>query len=316
MTTWGNDADSTASSEFELMEKDQQPSPPPKAKTAPARGRDTPISTEPVEFRGFDFFAQRDFNQLKDASQAYFATATAGGKSGEQGNASWLGDATPPGTAYDQPLRPGTFPIPPGGKTPRKVEKRILGLRKPVFWIVLAIILVVLVVAIGVGAGVGASRNSSNSSKGAGGSASTSTTSASSSSSTIMSDTTTATSSPSSSSRTLASSTSSPSPTSGVQSTGCPGMNNTIYSVPGSTLQYRRYCGIDYSGDGTVDIKSIPTENEASCIANCAGTPECTGCGWGYISGGPTSDFTCYLKRNLTVQHTADPNWVFAIQLL
>ncbi|TGJ87885.1 hypothetical protein E0Z10_g843 [Xylaria hypoxylon] len=117
--------------------------------------------SQPAEFRGFDFFAQRDFNEFKDASRAYFAE--------KKGNpSSWLGDATPPASAHtslDEP-RPEEFPQPPNQGEPLGGERKILGLRRPWFWTLLAIIAVVIIVAIGLGVGIGLTRQA-NSSKSA-----------------------------------------------------------------------------------------------------------------------------------------------------
>lgn len=113
---------------------------------------------QPIEFRGFEYFAQRDFNEFKDASRAYFAKNDA--------PSSWLGDATPPASAHpsldESRTAPGPASYQSSEKEPKK-EKLILGLRRQWFWTVLAIILVVLIVAIGVGVGVSTTRAASSS---------------------------------------------------------------------------------------------------------------------------------------------------------
>ncbi|KAI1266652.1 hypothetical protein F5Y18DRAFT_425900 [Xylariaceae sp. FL1019] len=294
-------------------------SPPPQA-----HGRNTSVQgggSPPVEFRGFDFFAQREFNQLKDASRVYFG-ATAAEKQGHGGSASWLGDVTPPGTAHrsldELPPPPGTFPIPPSGKTPRR-QRRILGLRRPIFWTLVGILLLIIIVAIGVGAGVGASSTHTTGHAAGSSASSSSTSTATSMDPGIATDgpsTASSTSKPSSTSAHSSSSTPSATSTPGVVvNSGCPKANNTVYTVPGSTKQFLRFCGVDYSGSGAVDIKNVQTISATECIANCAGTKGCTGAGWGYIEGDEGSSHACYLKKDLTQSHDADANWAFAILL-
>ncbi|KAI0150235.1 hypothetical protein GGR57DRAFT_504574 [Xylariaceae sp. FL1272] len=294
-------------------------SPPP-----PAYGRRTSVQgggSPPVEFRGFDFFAQREFNQLKDASRVYFGT-TATEKQGDGGSASWLGDVTPPGTAHrsfdELPPPPGTFPIPLSGKTPRR-ERRILGLRRPIFWTIVGILLLIIIVAIGVGAGVGASANQSTSRAGGSSPTSSSTSTATSTDPGMVTDgpsIASSTQTPSSTSTDSTSAAQSATSTPGViVNSGCPKANNTRYTVPGSTKVFLRYCGVDYSGSGAVDITNVETISATDCIANCAGTKGCTGAGWGYIEGDEGASHACYLKKDLTQGHEADANWAFAILL-
>ncbi|KAI8626288.1 hypothetical protein F5Y19DRAFT_226142 [Xylariaceae sp. FL1651] len=275
-----------------------------------------PEPSQPVEFRGFDFFSKRDFNQLKDASRAYYGMTTAE----KQGNpSSWLGDATPPATAHQSldEARPvdGRFPIALGGKTPP--EKKIVGLRRPWFWTLLAIIAVVVIVAIGVGVGVGVSQRTSSGSKGAVGSSPSTTTATT--SAMVSSGTPAVSSMPmaaSSTSPTGTPTTSTRAPTSTMEiKTDCPAANGTIYHVPGSTKQFLRICGIDYGNDGAVDIRNVPTDNAADCIDNCAGTTGCTGCGWGFIDGDQGSEHRCWMKSNLKKAHDADMDWAFAMLL-
>lgn len=139
------------------MATEQQPAPtvlghsrePPLRSPAPGE----PVGagpSQPIEFRGFEYFSQREHNEYRDASRAYFAE-----KNGDP--ASWLGDATPPASAHpslDEPRATHAgFPYLPNQNEVK--EKKILGLQKPWFWTLLAIIAVIIIVAVGVGVGVG-----------------------------------------------------------------------------------------------------------------------------------------------------------------
>ncbi|KAI1632716.1 hypothetical protein F4809DRAFT_653059 [Biscogniauxia mediterranea] len=226
------------------------------------------VAESPLEFRGFDFFAKRDLNQFRNASKAYFAPTNTG-KRFSFNPSSWLGDATPPGSPVPSTegsyAAAGRFPIPPDGKTPRQ-EKRILGMRRPWFWTLLAIVIVLLIVAIGVGVGVGVGSRSSSGSKEVASPSSPTT-----ASSAAISDSPTAT-------VTLTSATTA-TPTVGAK-LDCPAANGTTYQVPGSDKTFLRICGIDYSGsDEATDIRNVPTEDMLDCMKNCAGTANCTGIG-------------------------------------
>lgn len=96
--------------------------------------------------------------------------------------------------------------------------------------------------------------------------------------------------------------------------TDCPYINNTIYQVPGSTKNFLRLCGIDYSGGSeAVELAHKPTFSFEDCIGNCAGTYGCTGCGWGVLSGDEGADHQCWMKSNLTTDHKVASDWCFAI---
>ncbi|KAI1103852.1 hypothetical protein F4804DRAFT_309034 [Jackrogersella minutella] len=286
------------------------------------------------EFRGFDFFANRDFNELKNASRAYFAPAV--GSEKQRLPSTWLGDATPP--ASPRPSgetraigggvggiggggREGRLPSPVGGQM-YPGEKKIFGLKRSRFWWLLALVALLLVVAIGVGVGVGVGKGASQKSsqdqdqaQAQAEAASTSslapTITASGSSSPAASGTST------SSSTTTTSSTSSTStPTGNADGKiDCPAANGTTYQVPGSEKRFLRICGIDYYSDEAEDIKQVPTESILDCMKNCAGTTGCTGCGWGYLEGDTGTQHTCWLKGDLKKPHEADVNWAFAVLL-
>ncbi|KAI1366546.1 hypothetical protein F5Y08DRAFT_337539 [Xylaria arbuscula] len=269
--------------------------------------------SQPVEFRGFDFFAQRDFNEYKDASRAYFAE-----KSGNP--SSWLGDATPPASAHpslDEP-RPEEPPQSPNERE-QTSEKTILGVRRPWFWTILAIILVIVIVAVGVGVGVGVTRANDNSKiASAAGPASdaTGTTNTTTGISATGGTNTATTSLSGTSTHTSTRSTPEPTPTQGSKSS-CPRVNGTIYEVPGSTKKFLQLCGIDYGKeDGAVDLRNVYTETAEDCIENCAGTKGCTGCGWGFIEGDKGPPFRCWLKSKVNGEpHLADMTWHFSVLL-
>ncbi|KAI1134694.1 hypothetical protein F5Y05DRAFT_197152 [Hypoxylon sp. FL0543] len=275
------------------------------------------------EFRGFDFFANRDFNELKNASRAYFAPTSTAEKH-QRLPSTWLGDATPPTSprpSEDAPAggeRAPPPPLPPlaafGGQRPS--EKKIFGLRRSQFWWILALVALLLIVAIGVGVGVGVGRSASQKSTQAAAAASSiSTTSPSlgpsaSSTENAAPTTSASTSSPSTSS------TSTSTPTGNNDGKiDCPAANGTTYQVPGSDKRFLRICGIDYSGDQAQDLRQVPTESILDCMKNCAGTFDCTGCGWGYLEGDTGTQHTCFLKGNLKKPHEADINWAFAVLL-
>ncbi|KAI0814408.1 hypothetical protein GGR55DRAFT_431307 [Xylaria sp. FL0064] len=266
--------------------------------------------SQPVEFRGFDFFAQRDLNEYRDASRAYFAE--------KNGNpSSWLGDATPPASAHaslDEP-RPEEISPPPsqGGQ---QDERRILGLRRPWFWTLLAIIAVIIIVALGVGLGIGLPQatNSSKSPSAVGPASDASNTAMTSTGAPVTGGMTAVTPSASpTSTRMPTTSTPAPGAIPGTK-TSCPGVNGTIYQVPGSTKKFLQLCGIDYGKqDGAIDIRNVYTDTAEDCIENCAGTTGCTGCGWGFIEGDKGPPFRCWLKSNVDGKpHDADMTWQFS----
>ena len=116
------------------------------------------------EFRGFDFFAKRDFNELKSASDAYFAPK-AKRISRALGPSSWLRDPTPPASPVPpetagEAASEGRFPIPPGGRNPPAKRRSLCGLKKSRFWLLVGLLVLLILVVIGVGVGVGVTKNS------------------------------------------------------------------------------------------------------------------------------------------------------------
>ncbi|KAL7629892.1 hypothetical protein AAE478_001415 [Parahypoxylon ruwenzoriense] len=240
----------------------------------------------PFEFRGFDFFANRDFNELKNASRAYFAPATT--EKHQRLPSTWLGDATPPSTPRPSGngfLHPLPVQMPPS-----------------------------------VGVGVGVSKEAWRSAEATAATAAAAAVSSSSpavvsSGSGVPSLTSMSITSTSSPSATMTSSR----PVSSNAAEGkidCPAANGTIYPVPGSDKRFLRICGIDYVGEEeALDLRQVPTESILDCMKNCAGTTGCTGCGWGVLEGDMGSQHTCWLKGNLKSPHEADVNWAFAVLL-
>ncbi|EAQ89483.1 hypothetical protein CHGG_06102 [Chaetomium globosum CBS 148.51] len=93
----------------------------------------------------------------------------------------------------------------------------------------------------------------------------------------------------------------------------CPALNNTVYNVPGSTISFRRVCGIDYSGDGATDLAHAWTDSMADCMNSCASFNQCTACAWGYLEGDRGGKHRCYMKTDLKKSHKAASDWCFAI---
>ncbi|KAI1077982.1 hypothetical protein F5B20DRAFT_550000 [Whalleya microplaca] len=289
---------------------------PPSPPRAPARVAIAAAPKSPsFEFRGFDFFTKREFNDLKSASRAYFAPTS----EKQNGNpSSWLGDATPPvsprPSVAGPPIANDGLVIASHNKSPSS-GKRIFGVRRSRFWILVALIGLLLLVAIGVGVGVGVgsrAKHESGSAVPAAASRSSSITTVSTSDAPITSLSSMNTPL---SSKTSTSSTSSP--TGNAEGKlDCPAVNGTTYQVPGSNKQFLRLCGVDYSGNGqATDLRQVLTEDMLDCIKNCAGTTNCTGCGWGYLEGDVGTQHKCWLKTGLMKSQDANVNWAFAVLL-
>ncbi|KAK8039017.1 hypothetical protein PG993_007428 [Apiospora rasikravindrae] len=299
---------------------------PPPVTGSTARGG-AAAQSPPVEFRGFDFFAKREFNELKTASEAYFAPAAAASSRASRrlsralGPASWLRDPTPPEVPPEGlPPAEGRFPIPMSGKNElpslttasdtwsRKSTTRVCGLKRSRFWMIIGLIIGLVIVVVAVGVGVGVGKNASGSSDAAG-AVSSGPSSTSSHPTSTATTTATATVSPTSTST-------STNPAATVGKLDCPAANGTEYMVPGSNKRFLRVCGVDYTGDsGGIDLKQVTTQSMLDCMTNCAGTYGCTGCGWGYMEGDTGYEHRCWLKSKLMKSHETDINWSFAVLL-
>ncbi|KAI1413558.1 hypothetical protein F5Y13DRAFT_188990 [Hypoxylon sp. FL1857] len=175
-------------------------------------------------------------------------------------------------------------------------DRRICGIKRTAFLIVMAIGLFLLVVAISVGLGVGlGSRKSTDV---AADSAAANLGADSSSSSTSTSPTATTSTSPTSAKI-------SPTPSfTGTLIAGpvvCPQNNNTVYVAQGSSKPFNVQCGRDYSSaNGGRDISHMHTSTMAQCIDVCGQRGDCVGVGWGYYQG----SYQCWMKSKL-----GEPNW-------
>lgn len=222
-------------------------------------------------------------------------------------------------------------------------ERRICGVRRIIFWGLVAVALAVLIgVGVGVGVGVGLSKPSPVESSGQ-----ESGTPAPSSSGTPETSTeqdtryereplvreigrltwpSTQTPTPSTdadsevtsaTSTETASSTSSVDPAYPTQTSSgsltCPEANYTLYAVPGSPVRFLRLCDVDVTSAHAKDINSVRTESMAECMRNCAGTVDCQGCGWGPQRGDAGTEFWCWLKGELGPERTDLRGWEFAV---
>ncbi|EGY15379.1 hypothetical protein HYQ45_002462 [Verticillium longisporum] len=194
-------------------------------------------------------------------------------------------------------------------------EGRICGLRKTTFWlIVLSAVLAAGLIGAAVAAGILASQNSNgNGSAGSGaattasGPATATTAAVSASASESAATTRSATSTASATDFTAI-----PIPTQassglGVTDPGCPGVNGTEYTVPGTDLVFERLCGVNFAGN---DIGHIPMTRMEDCLMLCASqyiSPQgaagsCLGVVWGYGGRQGTNAAYCWLKFSKTIR--------------
>ncbi|KAK8094329.1 hypothetical protein PG997_001014 [Apiospora hydei] len=320
----------TSPESYPVTKREKSDPPPPVAGSAAAPRGGAATQSPPVEFRGFDFFTKREFNELKSASEAYFAPAAAASSRASRrlsralGPASWLRDPTPPEVPPEGlPPAEGRFPIPMGGKNElppltnasdtwsRKSTTRFCGLRRSRFWMIIGLLIGLVIVVVAVGVGVGVGKNASGSSSDAAGAVSSGPSSTLSHPTSTATTTATATVSP-----TATSTSTSTNPAATAGKLDCPAANGTEYMVPGSNKRFLRVCGVDYTGaSGGVDLKQVTTQSMLDCMTNCAGTYGCTGCGWGYMEGDTGYEHRCWLKSKLMKSHETDINWSFAVLL-
>ncbi|KUI64558.1 hypothetical protein VM1G_00854 [Cytospora mali] len=187
--------------------------------------------------------------------------------------------ASPPyggGVAPEYRYHGGHNPFqPPGDAT---AGRRICGLRKGVFWAILAVGVFAIVAAVAIGLGVGLGTRSD-----------------------AASSTTSSTASASSTTDTLPAATATS--TAGSElSIICPMANRTVYSLADSSSdqKFLVLCGRDYNGCcGAVDIYSVNTTFEG-CLERCGSQDGCVAVGWGNYYG----TNTCWLKSAI-----GEPNW-------
>ncbi|KAI1213316.1 uncharacterized protein F4807DRAFT_258771 [Annulohypoxylon truncatum] len=184
-------------------------------------------------------------------------------------------------------------------RPPREDARRVCGVKRNTFFIVLAVGLFLLVVAVAVGLGVGLGTRKSVGVAADGAAANFG---ADSSSSSLSSTSTTPTLT---TSTTPTPTKTSPTPSfTGAEIAGpviCPQNNNTVYVAEGSSKPFNVQCGRDYSSqNGARDIKHMHQSTMASCIDVCGNREDCVGVGWGYYQG----SFECWMKSKL-----GEPNW-------
>ncbi|OTB04998.1 hypothetical protein M426DRAFT_320311 [Hypoxylon sp. CI-4A] len=203
----------------------------------------------------------------------------------------WTGSGTGTDSTFDRRIYSPTLP-----PRPPREDRRICGIKRDHFSIVLAIGVFLMVVGTAVGVGVGLGTRSS------GREVSAANIGAVSSSSSI---TTTPTSTPTT---TTASPTPSFTGTLVSSPVICPQDNNTVYIAQGSAKPFNIQCGRDYnSADGAKDIKHVHQATMAECVDTCGARDDCVGVGYGYYKG----SFRCWMKSQL-----GEPNessqWYFA----
>ncbi|KAH9203080.1 hypothetical protein DL95DRAFT_529797 [Leptodontidium sp. 2 PMI_412] len=214
---------------------------------------------------------------------------------------------------------------PVNGQLPKK---RICGLSKKTFLIVLVVVLFV-VLAGAVGGGVGGALAAKNGNKAADSTASQSsdtplpvtsssyvsvqsTLSSTSSGSTSSASPTSTSSTSTTSTTSLTSSASTPTTTAAALTVlGCPSANGTTYTPSGSTSSFLKYCQQDLqsSGSATVDIQSRIQDTFDDCINSCAeytdswiaggraGAGPCVGATFNaLIPDWPYNNLRCFLK--------------------
>ncbi|KAJ9155137.1 hypothetical protein NKR23_g2246 [Pleurostoma richardsiae] len=195
-----------------------------------------------------------------------------------------------PDAAYSATISPdygyqgGLPPEPP--VLEKNQDRRICGLRRHVFWAVVAIAVFAIVAAIAIGVGVGiATRNNGSHDSSPSPSATTSVNATG--TNTLPSPSATA--------------------TGGLEvQVVCPTDNRTLYDISapsqsGGNKKFLVLCGRDYSSaQGAVDLFTKNTTTFAECLDDCANQEGCTAVGWGNYYG----TNTCWLKSSI-----GEPNW-------
>ena len=235
------------------------------------------------------------------ASAGVGAAAAAGGDGGEGGGLAGGGGD-------------GMFPD-------DEPEPRILGLRKRMFWVLMALlgaILLVIIIAVSVGVSMGKKNDGGNTDNFSAVEPTATSVMTDANGATTVTETKTT---PPSTVTTTAtknedgSATPSPKPMPGGSArVDCPAANGTTCQVPGSDKKFLRICGVDYSSKEATDIGQVQTETMLDCMKNCAGTSACDACAWGYIDGDQGTLHRCWMKSNLAQGggHEVDEGWSFA----
>ncbi|KAK3937958.1 hypothetical protein QBC46DRAFT_391318 [Diplogelasinospora grovesii] len=191
---------------------------------------------------------------------------------------------------------------PPGAHSHNaSAQPTTLGMKRSVFLGILAVSTILLACIIGLGAGLGVSQRNLHQAQTDLMKAQADASAAATTVFTTASPTTTS---------------SSASATATASEIECPASNNTFYISSNSGKKFERFCGLDYSGNGqAVDIGNVKTDSMDACIDACAAKSNCTGCGWGVISGDTGNQHSCWMKSNLTKSHNATADWGFAVLL-
>ncbi|KAM7205278.1 hypothetical protein V8F33_001109 [Rhypophila sp. PSN 637] len=102
---------------------------------------------------------------------------------------------------------------------------------------------------------------------------------------------------------------------SALASLQCPEGANTQVQTTGGA-KFLHLCGVDFSGPGeATDIASERTPTFKECLEACARTQGCTGAGWGPALPDKPARATCWMKNNLNLSHDSPPDWNFGIRL-
>ncbi|KAK3990253.1 hypothetical protein QBC44DRAFT_325965 [Cladorrhinum sp. PSN332] len=198
---------------------------------------------------------------------------------------------TRPQTAYStsnndfsSPFDQRPLVVPPDTAKKREL---VCGIKKQLFWIIVAIVIFLLVVAVAAGVGVGVGTRKGNESP-------------------------------------LPTQSAAPTPTRAfpiplAQATtspdgvNCPTNNLTLYTPTRTpNRKYLLLCGRDYSsmiGVGTVDMYDMRMDSMGDCIDACAAQEGCVGAGW----GGQGGKKACWLKSRLGEANWAG-HWSFAVE--
>ncbi|KAI2617228.1 hypothetical protein GGS26DRAFT_412199 [Hypomontagnella submonticulosa] len=188
---------------------------------------------------------------------------------------------------------------------PPKRDRRICGVKRNAFFVVLAVGVFLFVVGIAAGLGIGLGAR-----KGGGGDA---TAAAAVDAGADSSSSSAPTTTPTSTKPTTPTSTKvSPTPSfTGTLVQGaiiCPSNNNSVYVSRGSSKPFNIECGRDYNSDkGAKDLTHMYAGSMAECIDACGAQPGCVGAGWGNYKGSTE----CWLKSELG-QPNESKLWYFA----
>ncbi|KAF3770193.1 hypothetical protein M406DRAFT_354319 [Cryphonectria parasitica EP155] len=190
--------------------------------------------------------------------------------------------------AADYHYHNGGNPFEPPGAKVRAA--RICGLRRKVFWVVLALVVFGLMVAIAVGLGLGLGEQNNKSSSAS--SNSTATATSSSTATTLPAATATATAT-------------------GNTDIICPTANETLYTLATQTSKkFLVLCGRDYNSDnGATDLTSMNITTFEGCLNECGNLDGCIAVGWGNYYG----TNTCWLKSGIGTPNQSS-DWYAAVE--